>query len=358
MEYEALMKQAKDLFQLDNAAFEEQYKKAADALKNQFDASVTELTKEYESSKNQAAAESMKNRHNTREMLASRGLAKSGESIQEEINHNLSYDNKMATLASAHQNALSEIENERASNMLSLENDRINKASDNAKWQSEQAYKFAKDEMDKAERKASAEREFQQQIELYKLQQADKERLIKEEREYNDKKAESGAMNKDDVFFVNNMANIILSTATDGKHSFSTQSDMVAAQKLLDALKENGLDDTYIAAIEKNMIALGYYTPSETVKSNQKIVRELDKIYGDAYRKEYYDLYEKQHLSPVQAAKLAQAKAVQAELAYIAEHCEDITAFYDIAEEAKIPLMDAYGYAEANGFEKMIGKKQ
>lgn len=219
MAYESLINQAKDYLKLDNSEFEEYYRKAAENLQNSYNKSLSLLEKQYTKDKNAAASQSMLNKRNMDQYLAARGLSRSGESVQEQINSNISLNNTLNSLADTNARQIAELETNKNADLLELEEKRLEHKSAADKWNAEQENKrreaaeereyetmkiASQREYEDAVRKAEHELEAQiraenaraeaekaardqeYKLEYYRLQQADKERLLKEERAYDE----------------------------------------------------------------------------------------------------------------------------------------------------------------------------
>ncbi len=202
MAYEALINQAKEYLKLDNSEFEEYYRKAAENLQNSYDQSLSLLKKQYVKDKNEAAAQSMLNKRNMDQYLAARGLSRSGESVQEQINSNISLNNTFNSLADTNARQMTELAKSKNADLLSLEEKRLERKNANEKWTTEQAFNVAKAENAKIEREEDIAREAQllaeerayqdavrqqsyaQQMAMLNAEQAFKQRSAIEAREY------------------------------------------------------------------------------------------------------------------------------------------------------------------------------
>ena len=90
MAYEELIRKAKEYLAPESGEFESYYRKAAENLRADYNSSLAELKKQYGKDKNAAAAQSMQNLRNMNQYLAARGLSRSGEGVQEQLNANIS----------------------------------------------------------------------------------------------------------------------------------------------------------------------------------------------------------------------------------------------------------------------------
>lgn len=162
MAYEELIRRAKEYLAPENDDFESYYRKAAENLKADYNSSLAELKKQYNKDKNAAAAQSMQNLRNMNQYLAARGLSRSGEGVQEQLNANISLANTLSVLADNNSRQMTELAKSKNSGLLALEEKRIDRRDANDKWLTERAFEVAKAENAKAEREEDIAREAQQ----------------------------------------------------------------------------------------------------------------------------------------------------------------------------------------------------
>lgn len=162
MAYEELIRKAKEYLAPENGEFESYYRKAAENLRADYNSSLTELKKQYSKDKNAAAAQSMQNLRNMNQYLAARGLSRSGEGVQEQLNANISLANALSELADSNSRQIAELAKSRNSGLLALEEKRIDHKDANEKWLTERAFEVAEAENAKAEREEDIAREAQQ----------------------------------------------------------------------------------------------------------------------------------------------------------------------------------------------------
>ena len=162
MAYEELIRKAKEYLAPEGGEFESYYRKAAENLRADYNSSLAELKKQYGKDKNAAAAQSMQNLRNMNQYLAARGLSRSGEGVQEQLNANISLANTLSELADSNSRQMAELAKSRNSGLLALEEKRIDRKDANEKWLTERAFEVAKAENAKAEREEDIAREAQQ----------------------------------------------------------------------------------------------------------------------------------------------------------------------------------------------------
>lgn len=162
MAYEELIRKAKEYLAPESGEFESYYRKAAENLRADYNSSLAELKKQYGKDKNAAAAQSMQTLRNMNQYLAARGLSRSGEGVQEQLNANISLANTLSELADSNSRQMAELAKSRNSGLLALEEKRIDRKDANEKWLTERAFEVAKAENAKAERDEDIAREAQQ----------------------------------------------------------------------------------------------------------------------------------------------------------------------------------------------------
>lgn len=430
MAYESLIEEAKKYLTLDNSEFEKYYTQATESLQQNYKNAIASLNKQYSKDRNDAAAQAMQNSRNMNQYLAARGLARSGESVQEKINSNLSLNNALSDLADSNSRQIVELAKDKNDSLLSLEEKRLERKDAIDKWTAEQSLNIAKAENAKNERAEDIAREAQQladerayqdavrqdkyahemavmeaeqafkqrtaaeqreyeeyirnsereleaqiraekarteaekaameqqyKLDYYREQQADKERLIAEERAYNEtvtkQKAEAAASagnengevsNKNDSGYT---GKTIVQSVTGGKTKLTSTEENVAAYKTLQEFAKNGVTPTQLTALEKELTVYGYKRPSDREVNQVDVVKNAGEVYNKAYKSAETQLAE-QNIGKIAARPYALQSAEQAQLSYVREHTSDAESFYEVCDLLNIDRSKAYRFLQSN----------
>ena len=147
------------------------YENAMKSIKDREQNAAAALERSYRDDLNAAAAEMRLQQRNTAQYMASRGLARSGEAEQENIERSLAYGADAAKLARQKYASLTSLAEESEKEINSLEKERLSRIADEKKRISSEARAIAGVEYEAAQKAAQNETE---------------DRRLREEREYNE----------------------------------------------------------------------------------------------------------------------------------------------------------------------------
>ncbi|MEG2004100.1 MAG: hypothetical protein RR057_05825, partial [Clostridia bacterium] len=351
-------------------------------IQNSYSQSLAMLKSSYENEKNSAAAKSMLDAKNTDQFLAARGLAKSGESVQEHINSNLSLNNTLSSLANSNINAgvqlakskdsaLSSIEKSEAEHAAEKEKSEIAKAQRNEDIKREE--KHIADEREYQKEKTDAQRQYEDLIrksesdlaaqiakeqreyneKKYLKELSDKERLINNERAYNESVTESereykkNLLNEQREYEKNQnlshdgtpdtgivpdsepkeIAKNLVSTATKGKKFISNSYENVSVYKYLEKLQSEKISEKYLDELILNLDAFGYKEPSKSVIEATELIEaaETEKI---RVKKTVYDKLINKGYNEYFANKFSDEDATESVMNYVYQNSSDLESFY------------------------------
>lgn len=123
------------------------YNRAKQSYENAYQESAEALNKDYEAKRNAASAQQKLNDKNTDELLASRGLAFSGESAQAKINSNIALANTLSSLASDHAQGMTEIKKQKDESIANLDKEYDEKRIQAIKEINDDAIEMAQDKI-------------------------------------------------------------------------------------------------------------------------------------------------------------------------------------------------------------------
>lgn len=364
MAYESLIEEAKKYLTLDNSEFEKYYSKATENLQQNYKDAIASLNKQYSKDRNDAAAQAMLNSRNMNQYLAARGLSRSGESVQEKINSNLSLNNTLSGLADSNSRQILELAKNKNDSLLSLEEKRLERKDANDKWTSEQAFNIAKAENAKIEREEDIAREAQQiaeerayqdsvrqdkyahEMAVMEAEQAFKQRTAAEQREYEMAKILSQREYED---YIRNSERELEAEIRAEKARTEAEKAALEQQYKLEYYREQQRDKERLLQEERE------YNASQKALEQQNKERLIaeEREYNAAQKvleqknKERLIAEEREY-----ERQLQEAKALQAEI-NAAKEQENKIAYYQLQQADKERLI-----AEERAYNEMLAKQK
>lgn len=310
MKYSELVEQTKKELSkaTDTAAIlTELYNKAKSFHKANYDESVKELNRDYEAKRNTAAAEKLITDKNTGEFLASRGLSFSGESAQQKLNSDISFNNTLSSLADEHTKGLSELAKNKNQKLAELDTDLAQKRTEASKELYDNAIKMADNKIKYGE------------VSLDGFTEGD---------EYGgDVNTGVGDGTYSPAMNESQLANAIVKRFGENG-TVETPQQSLQISKYLESLKERyRFTDEYWDNLTFFLDAYGYTAYNDESTNITAIINGADWEYAATY-KNSEQVAKKLFLKPSDRENYAERRATLAKLDYVYTRCKDMGEFY------------------------------
>lgn len=326
MDYKSYYEEARKKLESQNSIseFRKYYENATKRINSSYDSSMDEISEKYRSDVNEAEAKSMIDKKNTAQFMASRGLSRSGEAEQEEINSNLSLNNTMSSLAKDKSHAEKELAKQKNELLSNAERDYLGHKADYDKRLDEEASKIAENMSEEDRRNADIARENQ----MLNQEREYEEQSKREQREYEKQKIQDdhdfkekmtrlqaelyGNRSSGDTGYSpgqtpEQLAKNLVQLNTDTGKRINTPRDKVRLYYALNEISKDVTSQPYLNELNLILRTYGYKAPTGTELDAYRIVENTRSYYESQYAK-YMKYYTDQGYMQYMSDNLARAK--------------------------------------------------
>lgn len=299
------------------AEIEKRYKEALKENKNEYGDEISRLETALYENQNDTASELLKQKQSNDQILASRGLAHSGESDQSDQNSRIMLDSEIHDLERAY------VDDTKAAAEKRKKADKSARESFEASRATvERQISEAKTKLAEADQKAYEQRS-NEAAEIAKKEEAAHDRT--ESGKTDTAQSASGSSDKSLLTEKEMAKNIIAACCKD--KSVKTETETARIRVMLESLKhEFGFDDKYGSDIMKLLASYGYVdmdlTEAEGKSTAATAAENLDR-----WTSEYYRTIRNSTMQPnLTAYENARKKAKQQQVEYVITHCSSLEA--------------------------------